>query len=52
MEITMKLNRVLQLVVIAFTMLALNVSAETVPDFASMKDVKQKNTHFSSTSIP
>jgi len=42
----MKLNPVLQLVVIAFTFLALDVSAETVPDFASMKDVKQKKHAF------
>ena len=42
----MKLNRVLQLVVIAFAFLALDVSAETLPDFASMKDVKQKKHAF------
>jgi len=42
----MKFNRILGLVVIAFTMLAFNVSAETVPDFASMKDVKQKKHAF------
>lgn len=46
MEITMKLNRYLPLVFVAFTMLALNVSAETVPDFGSMKDVKQKKHAF------
>jgi len=42
----MKLNWILRLVIIAFTMLAFNVNAETVPDFASMKDVKQKKRAF------
>ena len=42
----MKFSLNLRLVIIAFTMLAFNVSAETVPDFASMKDVKQKKRAF------
>ena len=42
----MNFKRILRLVLIAFTMLAFNVSAETVPDFASMKDVKQKKRAF------
>ena len=46
MEIRVKLNQALQFVIIAFTLLALDISAETVPDFASMKDVKQKKHAF------
>jgi Bax protein len=46
MEIIMKLNRLSQFVLLCFTLLALNVSAESVPDFASMKDVKQKKHAF------
>jgi len=46
MEITMKLNRLLQFVLISFTLLAPNVNAESIPDFASMKDVKQKKHAF------
>ena len=42
----MKLNRLLPFIIISFTMLAFNVSAESVPDFASMKDVKQKKRAF------
>lgn len=42
----MKLNRLLPFIIISFTMLAFNVSAESVPDFASMKDVKQKKHAF------
>ena len=42
----MKFYRLIQLVLISFTILALNVSAESVPDFASMKDVKQKKHAF------
>jgi Bax protein len=42
----MKLNRLSQFVLLCFTLLALNVSAESVPDFASMKDVKQKKHAF------
>ena len=42
----MKLKRLLQIVLISFAMLVLNVSAESIPDFASMKDVKQKKRAF------
>ena len=42
----MKFSRILRFVLIALTMLALNIHAETVPDFASMKDVKQKKRAF------
>ena len=42
----MKFNRLLRLILIFFTVLAFNVNADTVPDFASMKDVKQKKRAF------
>ena len=42
----MKFNRILQLSLLCFTVLAFNVNANTVPDFASMKDVKQKKRAF------
>jgi Bax protein len=46
MEPKMNFSRVLRLVVIGIAMLVLDVSAKTVPDFASMKDVKQKKHAF------
>ena len=42
----MKFNRIIHFAIITFTMLAFNGNAETVPDFASMKDVKQKKNTF------
>ncbi len=47
----MKFYRLIKLILIAFPLLTLNVNAGSAPDFASMKDVKQKNTHFLSTFI-
>ena len=42
----MNIARILCLVVVGSTLIAFNASAETVPDFASMKDVKQKKHAF------
>ena len=42
----MNIARILRLMVIGSTLIAFNASAETVPDFASMKDVKQKKHSF------
>jgi Bax protein len=42
----MRFNRIFRFVLIAITLLSLNVNAGTVPDFASMKDVKQKKQAF------
>ena len=46
MEPKMNFSRVMRLVVIGIALLVLDVSAKTVPDFASMKDVKQKKHAF------
>jgi Bax protein len=46
MEPKMNFSRVLRLFVIGVAMLVLDVSAKTVPDFASIKDVKQKKHAF------
>ena len=46
MEPKMNYSRVLRLVVIGIAMLVFDASAKTMPDFASMKDVKQKKHAF------